>query len=162
METDSNEAGRDADEIYLHVGKALSKWNLVEFALCNIFVHAMVPNSRHVVGAAMSAYWAVVSTDARLKMVDVAVYHRSVGNPDLLKSWKLLCNKIRLISKKRNEIAHGLVINFFESEKGTLLTWFRIISSRVLTQLKYHSSQRILDIVTYTQENIPPKRFGIA
>lgn len=99
----------EADELYLAVGKALSRWNVVENALCNIFVHAVVPSPFEIVGSSMSAYWAVISMEARLKMTNAAVCARIVYHPQLSVDWKTLKNKIGRKIKKRNEIAHGTV-----------------------------------------------------
>jgi hypothetical protein len=106
----------DAEQLYLYVGKALSRWNLIEESLSGLLFYALVADPDEVAGPTLAAYWAVVSMEARLKMVDAALRFSLITAPDILKEWSLLHKKISDRISSRNMIAHGMVIRLYKSE----------------------------------------------
>lgn len=108
-------------KLYEEVGRALTLWSFIEEALCVLFARAIYPNRKTPIATAVQAYWAVLSFDAKLNMVDTAVRSRLLDDSKLMKSWNTLKNRLGEKSKKRNELAHGTVIGF---KKATERVYF--------------------------------------
>jgi len=104
----------EADQYFLWVGRALSHWSLVEQALSRIYAACLGDQE-----AAHSAYWSVLSMDARLNMTDAAFRTRFRKKGDLLKKWNPIKEKIGRKNRKRNDIAHGAVVTL-HSKDGSL------------------------------------------
>ena len=120
--TDNRAAAQhdDAEQLYLYVGKALSRWNLIENSLGSLLFYAIVDDPDDIAGPTLSAYWAVVSMEARLKMVDAALRQSFIMAPELLKEWGALHKKISDRISSRIEIAHGTVIRLYKSEENRI------------------------------------------
>jgi hypothetical protein len=105
------------------VGECLMAWAAVKRQLHHIFVYEVIRQSRNknrwVV--ARRIWSVIVSFDARLKMVDAAIYANLNGNNSkrvqkLKKDWRLLYNYIGKMNGLRNEIAHGEIMNYDDKE----------------------------------------------
>jgi hypothetical protein len=56
------------------------------------------------------AFWAVLAFEAKLKMARAVISRRFKDKPDYLSQWTTIHNRLTKQSKKRNEIAHGTVM----------------------------------------------------
>ncbi|MEQ8305802.1 MAG: hypothetical protein RIA09_04510 [Hoeflea sp.] len=101
------------DDFSRLIGSALTMWAQVEYAHCCIFqtvASGVLGN-----GALMKAYWAVISFEARQKMVDAAVRETVSGHDEYLRIWTNLNNRLIRKNKIRNKLAHGTIVPTFES-----------------------------------------------
>jgi hypothetical protein len=98
----------DADQIYLAVGWALSKWESFESVLANLF--------RYVVNAdfdsAAAAYGSIISSQSRLEAILAAARAAPAVSPSMLSELATLLDHIGKLAGRRNEIAHGVVTHF--------------------------------------------------
>ena len=72
------------------------------------------------------AYWAVVSFEARQKMVDAAMRAAFQYKPRFLAEWDTLNNRLVAKNKVRNKIAHGSVVKSIQgtTEKLAFVPYF--------------------------------------
>jgi hypothetical protein len=105
-------------------GECLMGWAEVEQALHSIFVDQVVRQSkskqRYVL--AHNIWSTVISFDARSKLVETAIdanfsHLKSRRYRQLRTYWHLLYNYVVSMSKLRNEIAHGTVVNWDDEIK---------------------------------------------
>ncbi|MBR0786930.1 hypothetical protein [Bradyrhizobium iriomotense] len=105
-----------ADAIFAAVGKALSRWELLESAVAGLFTVITVGNYYAPTSPMLQAYSAIAGSDSRIRMVRAA-----------LESWLLtwpLCplgpNATDLLKQcgrwagRRNDIAHGIADIWFD------------------------------------------------
>jgi hypothetical protein len=104
------EAQGDADDerIYLAVGLALSKWEILETALAGLF--RVVVNAQF--DPAAAAYGSIVSGASRIEMVLAAARSAPAIDASTLSEVTVLLNQVGKLSGRRNEIAHGQVTRF--------------------------------------------------
>ena len=98
-------------EFYEAVGRALSKWSILEEHLCSVFITALQESSEDIAGPIAAAYWAVISFDARLKMVHAAVETRCFHFPELVREWARVRDAMSHNAQRRAELAHGTLLN---------------------------------------------------
>jgi hypothetical protein len=105
------------------VGNCLMAWAQVEHTLHEKFVTQLVRQSRNKQRFVIArAVWsAVISFEARLRMVDAAIggtlFQLETKRCKLVASdWRLLKNYTARMSSLRNEIAHGTMMNFDNKE----------------------------------------------
>lgn len=137
-------------DLYTAVGIALSRWNRVEWSLCNLFSTCI---SADFSGASSRAYWAVLSFDAKLKMVDAAMRARCSSLPRFLSQWNKINNRLSTQNRVRNKIAHGTVMHFsweasddgFEDEDVCLAPYFYALRSSVRPPVRRSADIRPID-----------------
>ena len=98
---------KQRDDIARAVGLALSTWTIIETRLTQLFliISTVQDNNK---GYLMID--AIVSFDARLKIVTQLI--GASGWPQLeTKMWALLVEKIQKQQKRRNELAHFMIVN---------------------------------------------------
>ena len=94
--------------MYASIGQALTAWGRVEFELSRVYATTVGENFPS--DPAAAAFWEVVSFDARLKTVNVAV-DRAVHRESLAaEQWLSLSTRCRKRNRRRNALAHGSVI----------------------------------------------------
>lgn len=94
--------------MYASIGRALTAWGRVEFEVSRVYSTAVgdgFPSA-----PASAAFWEVVSFDARLKMVNVAIEHGVHSESLAAEQWLALSTRCRKRNRKRNALAHGSVI----------------------------------------------------
>lgn len=100
-----------ADEIFVVVGKALSRWEMVEHAVASLFTVVTVGNYHAPTDPMLRAYAAVLGSNNRIQMVEAALQSWLLSWPqcplgpnaiDILKRCKAWAGR-------RNDVAHGLV-----------------------------------------------------
>ena len=101
---------------YSALGQALAQWASVEHSLFELYCVAVQSHKSNY--AALSASYHVVSGfRTRLEMVDYALKFFLKKDSDISK-WKSLKDRARKKSRKRNHLAHFMVINHvFNDEK---------------------------------------------
>jgi hypothetical protein len=105
----------EAEKIFIELGKALSRWSILEDTLCTAFCLATgnantFPNSH--------AFWAIISFDAKLRMTHSVLTVRFRGNAEILSMWARAYSKLSRKKEKRNKLAHGTVVTFNFKPKG--------------------------------------------
>jgi hypothetical protein len=116
-----------SNEIWLEVGRALTRWSMLEEALCSIFILCVCPRqdvSIRVERAAGAAFWAMASFDGKLKMTNAAV-RQWLRDDDALappqdsflhRCWNALFNNLGKKSPKRHDLAHGTVVTHYTED----------------------------------------------
>ncbi len=101
------------DVTFAAVGRALSQWERLEVALAGLFA-AFVGGKKQEEAIAMRAYGGVVASSARTVMINAAAetYFHLFPNPSLQKLVDELLSELRNYGARRNEIAHGMVMNY--------------------------------------------------
>jgi hypothetical protein len=98
--------------LYTNVGIALTRWEIIEGTFAAVFSRFMEAG---ILEAAGRVYGTIGSVPGRIQALDaasvVAFYHRKV-NEDERATWKSLMNHYREAGNRRNEIAHGVVMEF--------------------------------------------------
>ncbi|UWU90163.1 hypothetical protein [Bradyrhizobium sp. CB1015] len=111
-------------------GECLMAWASFEFYLHEMFVSEVILDSknpqRYVL--ARGVWSVVVSFEARLKLVDVAI-KSNIRDEQVLRDWKLLRSHILRISALRNEIAHGAAVNF-DNRQMMIQPYLTVINSK--------------------------------
>jgi hypothetical protein len=101
----------DADnkrlDFFAAIGAAVTNWEYVEMALCRAFQRLSGTQNYF---ASNAAFYAVISADARCKMVDAAAKMTFFADREMLKEWELLEKKIRSQKTQRNHFAHFSVL----------------------------------------------------
>jgi hypothetical protein len=100
-------------ELYTAVGRALSAWSWVEESLSYIYTTAIFEQRTPApaIGYAHASFWQIESFRGKLNVVDAAVKMRCRHLPETLKLWSVLYKRAREKNNKRNELAHGTVMN---------------------------------------------------
>lgn len=96
-------------EAHSAVGKALSRWNRVEWGLSNLFSTCI---RARLDPHASAAFWAVLAFEAKHKMVDATLREIFVDNSPHLPEWNKISNRLVAQNRSRNKIAHGSVLSF--------------------------------------------------
>jgi hypothetical protein len=115
--------------IYEAVGRALSQWEHLESKLADLFAF-MVGTYREPGLApsqpALRAYGAVVGSAARIGMLEEAAkaHFRLHENEILQRRLEKLCHECRQFAGQRNNIAHGVAVQFFNSRPARGLAWY--------------------------------------
>jgi len=111
-------------------GECLMAWASFEFYLHEMFVTEVILDStnpqRYMV--ARGIWSVVVSFEARLKLVDVAITS-NIRNEQVLRDWKLLRSHTLRMSALRNEIAHGSAVNV-DNQRMMIRPYSTSISSK--------------------------------
>ena len=98
----------DFERIYLAVGRALSRWSLLEWDLAILFCACLGPYANY----GEFAFWAVVSFEGKLKMTDAVVRPNLRGGTAAINTeWDVIFNQLTKKNRMRNKIAHGTVLN---------------------------------------------------
>lgn len=102
-----------SQDIYIAVGRALTTWEEFEGFLSLLF--AELVGSRNT-QAARQAYCAVRTFEGRSEMLKAAssAYFHDFPNNDFRKNILDLIKEAKNLAPRRNEIAHGIVRDFYE------------------------------------------------
>jgi hypothetical protein len=99
------------------VGECLMAWAMAEESVHELFVQQLVAKSDNPnrFTVARSVWFCIIAFDSRLKMADAAV-KANIRDPETLADWRLLLNYTTRMSALRNEVAHGMLANFDNTE----------------------------------------------
>ena len=99
----------DPNEIYLMVGRALTRWETVEEHLGQIF--ALLIGLQEPSLAAVRAFGAIATNRGRADMLGAAaeIYFADYSDPALKETFRTLMVETAGFAARRNEIAHGAV-----------------------------------------------------
>lgn len=97
-------------EMYVAFGKALATWAYVEWLHSELF--GLIASGQAQNKPLQRAYWAIVSFDAKHKMVDAALREALSKHPSYLARWNNLSNRLHTKSKLRNRLAHAQLAEF--------------------------------------------------
>ena len=122
------------EQFYEAVGKASSAWVSVEDAMLDVFSRLVLisiagtalspkPEGHWVIG---NIFYASTNLRGRLDMIG-QIIDRLVADEDLKLQWKTVDNKISLLYKRRNVLAHGAV---WANESGASIIMGSIFSSQ--------------------------------
>jgi hypothetical protein len=100
---------KDANDIMLAVGNALSTWEHTERSFAHIFAKLVSPPASGF--AAQRAYGTIVATAVRRQMIEAAaeVFFRNFPNPDAASELATLLEFYSTATGRRNDFAHGIV-----------------------------------------------------
>jgi hypothetical protein len=106
--------------LYTAVGHALSDWELLQTELSVIFVALCDVRNP---AALLRAFGAGMVVHPKLEMLEHAAAAALQKHPKLAKRAKGFIDEVRGFNERRNDIAHGIVVNFIseESPKGFYL-----------------------------------------
>lgn len=107
---------RDREGIWLSVGRALSAWEEVQQKLVLLFASAI--GHRHNLPA-MQAFGSQMNVSARVEMLDYALQAMLMANPALLAEARALFSRVRGFNDRRNDIAHGCILEVRGSQQGS-------------------------------------------
>jgi hypothetical protein len=133
------------------VGYALTKWGGVEDSMARMFAGAVGSDRPYICA---TVFFSVASIEARLKMLDAAMTARFAADQTPLSKWVTIKNRIGRRKKRRNELAHGQVISYFNQNKydGTYLIPYyaimRIASQYTIATIKGKQIQDLLKMET--------------
>ncbi|MDE2005238.1 MAG: hypothetical protein KGI51_01625 [Rhodospirillales bacterium] len=99
---------------YAAVGQAIAAWQNVEAALYEVY-RASTGARRP--GAEAAAFFAVASARAKLTLTSAAVEFAALGEPEALKGWSALRNRVGKKTNRRNDIAHAAVWILFHEKR---------------------------------------------
>jgi hypothetical protein len=104
------------ERIYQAVGFALTQWELLESALANLYSEIIGFDSH----AAIAAYGTVASNAGRLEMILAAADGDRRGAVHFVRDdlRSFVSNEVVRLLGRRNEIAHGMVVEFVGSPQG--------------------------------------------
>jgi hypothetical protein len=116
-------------ELYTAIGRALSAWSWVEEGLCQIYTTVIFERSTltaplPAIGHAQASFWAIESFRAKLNVVDAALKMRCRHLPETLKLWSILYKRAREKNNKRNDLAHGTVMNLGATQETYFIPSF--------------------------------------
>jgi hypothetical protein len=111
---------RDENNLFAAIGRALTEWEQVEAACAELFaIVVSVSNKSTHQAPAIRAYGTVISFPARCEMLKAAAdayFHRRKKKKVQFSGRLMkLLNDCQQFSARRNEIAHGRVINVVRS-----------------------------------------------
>lgn len=102
----SKESKQFYSEIYEALGEALCSWSKVESTLGQIYCKSInIENG----WPAIHGFWAVASFEGKLKMSEAVISSALVGHPEIADKWTSASKQLRVKSKVRNKLAHGVV-----------------------------------------------------
>ena len=106
----------DVDLIYRAVGRALSQWEMLEQRLANLFlIVCECPDSS--ANPVRRAYGAIENGTLRRQALEQAArvyFGKSWDIPIVERSFKRMIEAVSLASKRRDDIAHGIVHHEFK------------------------------------------------
>jgi hypothetical protein len=108
------------DALYRSVGEALSSWERFE-GIMSLLFSAFV--GVYDTKAAQRAYASIRTFEGRAEMMRAATeaYFSSYKNDELLQLWKNILSRCTNFSKRRNEIAHGVVDFYYLTPKKEVI-----------------------------------------
>lgn len=99
---------------YRKLGMAIAEWAVVEESLALIFLKILhAPND----GSALSAYYSLTNSKARLDLINAASIHAFGGKPEA-DEWSKLYDRTRKRLERRNQIAHFVVMGEPKNRPG--------------------------------------------
>lgn len=98
------------EEYHKIIGLALSEWAIAEVYLCGAFRDMSCSQTGTI--PLDKAFWAIVSFEAKLKMVNATFLEAFKNVPDYLAKWNSINEKLAARSIFRNKLAHGSVITY--------------------------------------------------
>lgn len=118
-------ADLETAQMFALVGRAISQWSMVELSLCNIFTvcvtscpsRTAAPDGGFVSlmdsNVPTAVFYSVENFRGKLGLVDAAltarVYENGQWAQTIRSDWATLREKVRKLSRKRNELAHWTV-----------------------------------------------------
>lgn len=98
---------------YAHaIGMALSVFSEAEQIVGRLFCLAIGARDSE---AAYRASWTVISFAGRLNLVDAAIKYAYRDRADILEEWSKTKGRLKDESVKRNQLAHGTIVNHHSS-----------------------------------------------
>lgn len=112
-------------QLYLNVGKCLTRWNQVENEVAILVSYGCSFDSFEPMEISVG-YWSIISFEARLKWCDTVVSLRTRGKKyeDLSARWTSLNSRLKHKSQQRAKIAHGSVVARLHVEKKVVTHHF--------------------------------------
>lgn len=109
LQLDLTDDSKGNHHIFQAIGKAISRWSVVEHFLSVIYCGFAAPLGGPM--GLMPGFNAIASFDARLRVVSTLLTYtldpRTEGNQEVLDIWTRLMATATKANKKRNKIAHG-------------------------------------------------------
>jgi hypothetical protein len=103
------------EEFYMATGKAISAWQSLEDALCDIFSRIVIcsiagtmstnPIASRLIGG---IYYSSTNFRSNLSMITNAI-DMTISDEEVKYEWNAICNKAIKLYKRRNTLAHGQV-----------------------------------------------------
>jgi hypothetical protein len=155
------------DIVYRAVGRALSQWEMLEQRLANLFL-IVCDCPDQAASAVRRAYGAIENGTMRRKaLVEAAEVHfgQSWKIDSVQKSFEKVVDITSVASKRRDDIAHGIVhhIRVGDSDEGAFLfpPYYNSARTTILTEADGSQNVWVADF-RFTSENILEyeRRFG--
>lgn len=137
----------DEQEFVFEYGQALTNWHGVESALCQLFelyVARRTAVDLEPTPAAV-AFWALEGFRPRLRVVD-EVIRFSEKNPHIIDSWSSIYDRVRKLSSRRNDLAHGAKTLVFRTGEGRTDSQWRLLSPMTHATLKFQTGLATHDL----------------
>lgn len=98
------------DEMYLALGRAVSRWAHIENDLAHLYVDAVSPDMASVSrAAAFQSFWSIRGVSEKVAAVDRAITVISLSVEGIRKEWMAIKKRVEAANTERNKLAHGHV-----------------------------------------------------
>ena len=137
----------DEKEFTFEYGQALTNWHGVESALCLLFelyVAKRTAGDMEPTPAAI-AFWALEGFRPRLKMLN-EVIRFSENEPNIVEQWSDIHDRVRKLSSRRNDLAHGAKSLVLHTGAGPMKSEWRLLSPMTHATLKFQTGLAAHDL----------------
>lgn len=135
-------------EFVFEYGLALTNWHGVESALCQLFEFYV---AKRTVGdleptPAAIAFWALEGFRPRLKIVNEALRFAE-NRSNIIDAWSAIHDRVRKLSSKRNDLAHGAKTLVLETVSGQpIKSEWRLLSPMTHASLEFQTGLAAHDL----------------
>ena len=122
MGSPSDPSQEEWDQVYLSLGRGISRWAHVEHSLGRVFGICAGPGNPFI---AEQAFYSISSFGGQLDATHRMIMVLSASHRELEPEWHPLRKRIQEASELRNKLAHGLVKALLTPDKSKFEVMFR-------------------------------------